>query len=154
MTDAELVARFGCPLYVYDATLIRTRHAQLAASLPPECDVFYAVKANPSLGLLALLRSLGTGAEVASRGELLAARRAGFEPRRILWAGPGKTDAEHEAAAEAGILAIHAESDGEIRRLDALGRRLGRRLAAGVRVHVPWGAGDTRQPVQVFVTLR
>src|SRR5205823_2814464 len=126
----------------YDGETVRERFRELHQSLPPECDIYYAIKANPSLGILALLRSLGAGAEVASRGELLAALRAGFAPGRILWAGPGKTDAEHDAAAEAGIRAVHAESSGEIRRLDALGRRRGRRIAAGVRVHVPWGASE------------
>jgi diaminopimelate decarboxylase len=147
LTDAlsahALVERFCSPLYVYDAGIIRERWRQLRHALPDACDIHYAVKANPSLGILALLRSLGAGAEVASRGELLAARRAGFAPENILWAGPGKTPLEHETAAIFDIAAIHAESDAEIRRLDALGRRMGRRINAGVRVHVPFSAGES-----------
>jgi diaminopimelate decarboxylase len=142
-SDHELVERFGSPLFVYDAQVIRERFRELRAALPDASDIHYAVKANPSLGVLALLRSLGAGAEIASRGELLAAQAAGFPPERILWAGPGKTPQEHEVAAQAGIAAIHAESDAEIRRLDVLGRRLGRRIHAGVRVHVPFSAGES-----------
>jgi len=142
-SEHELVERFGSPLFVYDADVIRARFGELRSALPEACDIHYAVKANPSLGILALLRSLGAGAEIASRGELLAARAAGFPPERILWAGPGKTTREHEDAARAGIAAIHAESHEEIRRLDALGTRLGRRIQAGVRVHVPFSAGES-----------
>ena len=138
----ELVARFGSPLFVYDGAAVRERWRQLRAAMPPRVRIHFAAKANPALGILALLRSLGAGVEIASRGELLAALRAGFAPADILWAGPAKTDAEHEAAAEAGIAAIHAESDAELRRLDALGLGLGRAIAGGVRVHVPWGAGE------------
>jgi diaminopimelate decarboxylase len=140
----ELVERFGSPLYVYDGERLRQRYLSLRRSLPDEADVFYAVKANPSLGLLALVRGLGAGAEIASTGELEAALRAGFPPSRIVFAGPGKTDDEHDAAVAAGIRAVHAESEGELRRLDALGRRRGAPVAAGVRVHVPWTASERR----------
>lgn len=139
---AGLVARFGSPLFVYDAEIIRSRYLALREALPPACAVHFAAKANPSLGVLALLRSLGAGVEVASRGELLAASRAGFEPGRILWAGPAKTDTELELAAETSIHAVHAESPAEILRLDAIGRRRGRPVDAGLRVHVPWSAGE------------
>jgi diaminopimelate decarboxylase len=139
---AELVALFGSPLFVYDGELVERRHAALRSALPEGADLFYAVKANPSLGLLALLRRLGAGAEIASEGELLAARRAGFEASAILFAGPGKRDDELRAAVEAGLLGIHVESEGELRRLDAIGRARGRRVRVGVRAHVPWSAGE------------
>ncbi len=144
-SDGDLVARFGSPLFVYDGELIRRRWAALRAAMPEACAVHFAAKANPSLGVLALLRSLGAGAEVASRGELLAALRAGFAPDRILWAGPAKTDAELDLAVATGVRAVHAESDEEIRRLDAIGRARGAVVDAGVRVHVPWSAGESNR---------
>lgn len=139
----ELLERFGSPLHVVDADVIRARWKALRQALPARVDVHYAMKANPSLGVLALLRSLGAGVEIASQGELLAAQRVGFPGERTLYAGPAKTDAELEAAAEAGLLAIHAESHAELLRLDAIGRRRGRAVAAGVRVHVPWTASES-----------
>jgi len=140
----ELVQRFGSPLFVYDGEAVVRRADELRAALPDFVDVCFAVKANPSLGILALLRSRGLGAEVASAGELAAARAAGFEAGRILYAGPGKRDAELEAAVAAGVRAIHVESEGELLRLDAIGRRLGRRVRAGLRAHVTWSASEER----------
>src|SRR3712207_7815783 len=58
-------------------------------------EVSYSLKANPSVGLCQLIaREGGAGGEVASSGELVVARAAGFEPDDIVFAGPGKTDDE------------------------------------------------------------
>lgn len=138
----HLVERFGSPLHVLDGDVIRARWRRLRAAMPSCVDIHYAMKANPALGVLALLRSEGANVEIASEGELLAARRAGFEGRRILFAGPGKTDRELEAASAASLRAIHVESEGELLRLDAIGRRRGEPVRAGLRVHVPWGATE------------
>lgn len=140
-----LVERFGSPLFVYDAEVVRERWRALREALPPDVDIYYAVKANPSLAVLALLRSLGAGAEIASAGELQAALRAGFSPERILFAGPGKRRDELEGAVRAGVRAVHAESEAEILRLHEIGLARGEPVRAGVRVHVPWGAAESRR---------
>jgi len=140
----ELLARFGSPLFVYDGDAIAARYGRLRAALPAECGVHFAVKANPALGVLALLVRAGAGLEIASAGELLAARAAGCPPGRILFAGPGKRDDELAAAVAAGVRGIHCESEGELRRLDALAAAAGRRARCGLRVHVPWSAGEAR----------
>ncbi len=141
---SELVERFGSPLFVYDGEAIGERYGRLREALPEHVAIHYAVKANPALGVLALLVREGAGLEIASEGELAAALRVGCPPERILYAGPGKRDAELEAALEAGVTGIHAESANELRRLDALAAARGERLRCGVRVHVPWSAGETR----------
>ena len=52
--------------------------------------------------------------------EWLAARRAGFPPERIVFAGVGKSDEEIALGLEHGIGEINAESEQEIRRVGAL----------------------------------
>ena len=106
--------------YVYDLAVLRARVAEVRASLPGSATLLYAVKAN---GHPAVVRTLATacdGLEVASGGELRLARAAGA--RRIVFGGPGKTDAELAAARAAGAL-INAESVHELRRIAALGGR-------------------------------
>jgi diaminopimelate decarboxylase len=120
----ELASRFGTPLYVYDFDVIATRVAALRDALPDGFDLAYAVKANPSLGVVAQLARLGLGADVASGGELATALRAGIDPGRIVFTGPGKRDDELEAAVRAGIRAVTVESIGELRRLDDVASRL------------------------------
>jgi diaminopimelate decarboxylase len=96
----ELAGRFNTPLYVYDLDVVTERVAALRAALPARFDLAYAVKANPSLAVLAHLGGLGVGGDVASGGELEAVLRAGIAPERVIFTGPAKRD--DELAREAG----------------------------------------------------
>jgi len=126
LDPAELAARFGTPLYVYDLDVVERQLAALAAVLPPRVDVAYAVKANPALAVVAHLGRLGTGADVASGGELATVLRAGIGGDRIVMTGPGKRDDELAAAVAAGVRAVTVESPGELARLEAIARQAGR----------------------------
>ena len=87
-------ARFGTPLYLYDFDVIEARVRALRRALGPRFELAYAVKANPSLGILHFLRRLGLSSDVASRGELGASLQAGVLPSKILSTGPAKSDAD------------------------------------------------------------
>ena len=104
--------------YVYDLAALRARAAAVRASLPASATLLYAVKANGHPAVVRTLAAACDGLEVASGGELRLARAAGA--RRIVFGGPGKTDAELAAARAAGVL-INAESVHELRRIAALG---------------------------------
>src|SRR5574340_209949 len=114
----EQVAReFGTPLYVYSRAAIEAAFAAYERAFSPVPHrLCYSVKANGNGSILRLLAGLGAGADVVSGGELLAARRAGFDPERIVFAGVGKTDAEIALGIEHGIWEFNAEGEGEIRR--------------------------------------
>jgi len=115
-----LLAEHGSPLYVYDLDIVRQRAAALRAALPERVEIAFAVKANPAAAVLETLAAAGIGADVASGGELAAVLRAGFDPSSICFTGPGKTDAEIEAALRVPIRALTIES------LDELDAVLGR----------------------------
>jgi diaminopimelate decarboxylase len=136
--------RFGTPLYLYDFDVIEQRLRELRRALAPRFTVAYAVKANPSLAVLSFLFERGVGADVASRGELLAARRAGCPPSEILSTGPAKSDADLEALVRARVSQIHVEGEWEMEALDAVARRLGRRVRVGLRLNPPWGIAEKR----------
>ncbi len=110
----RLLGEHGSPLYVYDLAVMRARAARLRAVLPARAEVAFAVKANPSPAVLAALAGAGVGADVASGGELRAVLRAGFAPSAVCFTGPGKTDAELDAALRAGIRALTIESLDEL----------------------------------------
>ncbi|MFM5913709.1 MAG: pyridoxal-dependent decarboxylase, exosortase A system-associated [Chakrabartia godavariana] len=120
------------PLFVYDFQLIRERIFLLREALPPSLGLHYAIKANPLPQLVKLLAPLVDGLDVASGGELQVAREAGA--RHISFAGPGKTDAELEAAIRAGI-ELNLESEGELRRALHLAERLSTTPKLAVRVN-------------------
>jgi len=116
----QLAERFDTPVFVYDLDELERRATSLRSALPPTVDIAYAVKANPALAVLATLAGLGLGADVASRGELAAALRAGIDPGRIVVTGPGKRDDELRRAVTAGVRAITVESPGELERLERI----------------------------------
>ena len=131
---AEIAEQIGTPFYLYDGGLVDERARAVVEAL--DTEVFYSVKANPSLAIGQILaRVPGLGAEVASAGELAVAQAAGFEPSSILFAGPGKTDEELERLVAAGILADNVESLAEIDRLAAVASRAGKRAGVGLRLN-------------------
>lgn len=131
----EIADQFGTPLFVYDASVLDRKWTQLRETLPPEFSVCYSVKANPNRTIMRRFLDKGAGLEVASAGELAQALAAGCPPDRVLFAGPGKTESELEAALAAGIGEIHVESALEARRLIRVAHRLGGRARAGLRVN-------------------
>jgi diaminopimelate decarboxylase len=122
----------GTPVFVYDPAIVATRVARFRAAFPP-IDLHYAIKANPLPDLLAAIAPLVDGLDVASAGELT--RALAVKPAAaISFAGPGKRDAEIEAAVVAGAT-LHCESENEAARTLAIADRLGTRPRVAVRVN-------------------
>ena len=133
---ATIARAVGTPTYVYSANAVREQFARLSVALDGvPFRIHYSLKANSNLALLRLLRSLGAAADVVSAGELFRARRAGFEPRDIIFGGVGKTEQEIAAGIDAGVLLLNVESDDELRTVDRLGRERGVVVPVGIRVN-------------------
>jgi diaminopimelate decarboxylase len=126
----------GTPTYVYSANAVREQYARLSAALDGvPFRIHYSLKANSSLALLRLLRSLGAAADVVSGGELFRARRAGFEPHDIIFGGVGKTEREIADGIDAGVLLLNIESEDELRMVDRLGRERAVVVPVAIRVN-------------------
>lgn len=139
----SIAVRVGTPAYVYSAGLIRAQYHALEDALHEVPHrICYAIKANGNLGVLRVLRQLGAGADIVSLGELERARRAGFDPARIVFSGVGKTAEELDAAIGAGVGQINVESPSELDALIASARRVGKSATVGIRVN-PDVATDT-----------
>ncbi len=107
------------PFYAYDRTVMRSQVEQLRAALPAEIHLHYAMKANPMPEVVRYLAGITEGLDVASAGELKVALEAGAKPANISFAGPGKSDADLQAAVDSGVI-INMESDTEMLRIAAL----------------------------------
>ena len=119
-TLLAIAAEVGTPVYVYDASVIRHAYRAFAEGLAPHPHaIHYALKANSTLALVRLLRSLGAQADANSGGEIEVALRAGFIPDQIVFTGVGKTADELDRAVSLGVKAINAESPGELDRIAA-----------------------------------
>ena len=142
---AAIAEAVGTPVYVYSsATLARhftvLRDALVQAGLR-EPLIAFAVKANSNVAVLRTLAGLGAGADVVSEGEIRRALAAGVPPERIVFSGVGKTEAEIAFALETGVAEINVESEPELKLIDAVGQRLGRRAAVAIRVNPDVEAG-------------
>jgi diaminopimelate decarboxylase len=124
----------GTPFFAYDRTLLDERVASLRAALPDDVELGYAVKANPMPAVVQHLSGLVDSLDVASAGEMQVALDTPLPADRVSFAGPGKTDGELRQAIAAGV-AIELESEGEARRIVALGESLGIRPQVAVRIN-------------------
>lgn len=123
---AELVERYGTPLYAYSRSALRERAERIERAFGDAPHlVAYAIKANLNLAVVRTFVDLGFGVDVTSVGELERALRAGAEPARIVYSGVGKGEAELDRALEAGIGMFNVESTEELAALDARARARG-----------------------------
>jgi diaminopimelate decarboxylase len=131
----ELAQRIGrTPFFVYDSGLITQRVGLLRKHLPEEVHLHYAMKANPMPAVVEHIAQLVDGLDVASAGELKVALAAGAKRSTISFAGPGKTDAELAEAVAAGIV-VNLESEHEMERIAASGRKGRLRPLVAVRIN-------------------
>lgn len=130
-----LAEAHGTPFYLFDADHVAQRIAAVRDAFQGHAKVYYAVKANPNLGLLRALRTAADGVDISSAGELDQALAAGFDAEQMSFAGPAKSDAELTAAIGAGVGCISAESRREIDACARIAQRLGRRARVLLRIN-------------------
>ncbi len=132
----RLARAYGTPLYVYSAATLRRHWKVLDRSLTGLRHlVCYAAKANANLAILDLLARLGAGFDIVSGGELYRVRKAGGDPRRVVFSGVGKTDEEIAFALSLGVKCLNVESGPELARVSVVARRLGVRAPVALRVN-------------------
>ena len=131
----RLAERVGStPFFAYDRGLVTARVERIRATLPPGIDLSYAIKANPMPAVVEHLSRLVDSLDVASANEMRTALDTPMPANRVSFAGPGKTPAELTQAIAAGVT-IEMESQTELRRVAAIGDRLGIRPRVAVRVN-------------------
>jgi len=132
-------ARGGGPLcaYVYDLAALAARAEAMAASLPGNVQLYYAVKANAHPAVLKTLAPVTHGFDIASGGEL-AKVRAVAPTARLSFGGPGKTDEEIETALRACVTFINAESIHDLSRIDHAAACAAGRAPVLLRVNPRW----------------
>ncbi len=133
---SSIAREVGTPTYVY-STATLSRHVSVldAAFARVPHLICYSVKASSNLALLRLFARAGAGFDIVSGGELGRVLKAGGDPRRTVFSGVGKTEAEMVAALRAGILMFNVESEAELLALDRVGRRLKKKAAFALRVN-------------------
>jgi diaminopimelate decarboxylase len=137
---AEQIARVhGTPCYVYSRRTFLDHFRKLrdafAPISPKGLTICYSVKANSNLTLMRLIRQEGAGFDVVSGGELFRVLKIGGDPKKVVFAGVGKTDEEIAAGLKAGIFLFNVESEQELEVMDGLARKMGLRQDVALRVN-------------------
>ncbi|MEO2172914.1 MAG: diaminopimelate decarboxylase [bacterium] len=132
----RIASEYGTPTFVYSRAAIEDayrRFDKAFASHPHR--TCYSVKANSNLGVLSLLKSLGSGFDIVSGGELERVLRAGASADSVVFSGVGKQGWEVRLAIEAGIACFNIESIAELRQIDTIATELGCVAPISIRVN-------------------
>jgi len=132
----ELAEQYGTPLYVYSKATLLRHYRQIRdafAELSP--TICYSIKSNGNLHLCKVLAAEGCGFDVTSGGELFRALKAGGDPKKIIYAGVGKTDDEIREAINVGIAAFNIESEAELENIDRIAASMGKTAVGALRVN-------------------
>ena len=144
---ADIAAEYGTPAYVYSTSVIREQYQALAGAmeraLPADRQplLCYACKANSNIAILKLLQTLGSSIEVVSKGELLRALKAGFNPEKIVVEGVGKTRADIEAGLDANVHQFNIESLAEMELINTIAGEKGKTAKVTFRLNPDIGGG-------------
>jgi diaminopimelate decarboxylase len=132
----SLAKKFGTPLYVYSQHTLEDHFQKLDSALAPlDHLICFAMKANSNLSVMRVLANLGSGFDVVSAGELQRVIAAGGDPKKCVFAGVAKTEAEIEFALRQGIYSFNCESEPEIARINQVAARLKKTAPVAVRVN-------------------
>lgn len=133
---ADLAGTHGTPLFVYSkASMLEALAAYQRGFAGRKARIFYALKANSSLGVLQVFRRAGCGFDIVSGGELERVLAAGAQAGDIIFSGVGKTRAEMRRALEVGIHCFNVESEAELEVLAEVAAGMGARAPVSLRVN-------------------
>lgn len=150
LTGPQLTEQFGSPLYVYDAEKIREQFRKLKDNITyPKTQFHYACKANTNIEILKLIRELGGFIETVSKGEVLAAFKAGFTPEQIIFTCSNITKEELQFLIDNKIT-VNLDSLGQIEKYGQLNPggkisiRINQGIGAGHHSHVITGGPKSK----------
>jgi diaminopimelate decarboxylase len=135
--SAEKIAReVGTACYVYSKATFLHHYRQIAEAFKPlNATICYSVKSCGNINILKMLAAEGCGFDVTSGGELFRAMQAGGDPKKMIYAGVGKTDEEIADGINAGIAAFNLESEEEIENVDRVAGSIGKTAIGAIRIN-------------------
>ena len=143
----KLTKKYQTPFFCYSLAQLKNnffKFNNIFKNIRP--IICFSVKSNSNLTLLRELKKIGSGADVVSMGELLKAIKAGIKPKRIVFSGVGKTEAEIKIAIKKKILLINVESESEAILINKISKKLSKRTSIGIRLN-PNISGKTHKKI-------
>lgn len=136
VTVSQLGKDFQTPTYIYSQAKLKKNLQEWPSNLENHKPLYcFAFKANDNLELLKIIAQSGFGADIVSGGELFLAKKAGFSPGKIVFAGVGKQAAEIQFALRENIKAFNIESLQELELIQNLAKQDKKKANIHVRVN-------------------
>lgn len=124
------------PFYYYDLSLLRKTLDLYTTELKKyNFHAHYAFKANANDRILEIIKSYGLGADCVSGNEVSLALRMGFDPKKVVYAGVGKSDKEIVTALKGDIFSFNCESIPEIEVIDDIAGKMGKTASVSLRIN-------------------
>lgn len=101
------------PYLLIDKARVRQKVHSIGSNIN-NAEVYYAVKANPDVGVLKLINSLGIGFEIASEGEMSVLESIGVASNRMITSNPIKSFRFLRMAAASGVNYFSYDSEAEV----------------------------------------
>lgn len=134
---ADLVARFGSPLFIISESQFRYTFRQFRDAFrkhyPGESQILFANKSNNGLAYRHIMNQEGAGGDCFGVNELYLSLLAGTDGSTLVLNGSNKQDEELEMAVANG-LCINIDAMDELDRIDAVSKRLGKDAKIGIRL--------------------
>ncbi|MEQ9619512.1 MAG: alanine racemase [Deltaproteobacteria bacterium] len=137
----DLVQRYGSPLFVASADVIRKNLSTFRAEFSdkyPRVEIAYSYKVNYLPGILDIIHRDGTWAEVASGFEYELARKLRVSGSSIVFNGPYKRKKELEKALNEGAL-INVDHYHELKTLEGIASERKKPVNIGIRINTDVG---------------
>ncbi len=132
----DVAAAVGTPAYIYSKKAFVDSFNEIKDAFS-QADplVCFSVKSNSNLSILKALKAEGSGFDVVSGGELFRALKIGCDPKKIVFAGVGKSSEEIKYAIESDILLFDVESWSEIRNINRIAKELNKTAEIAIRIN-------------------
>lgn len=133
---SDLAKQYGTPLFVYSkGAMLAALAAYQRGFAGRNIQICYAMKANPTLGVIQVFVQAGCGFDIVSGGDMDRVLAAGGAADKIIFSGVGKTRTEMRRALDAGIGCFNVESEAELEVLNEVALSMGLRAPVSLRVN-------------------
>lgn len=132
----NLAQEFSTPLYIYSYETLQKNFLKYKESLSGiKSLICFAVKTNYNSRILKEFKDLGSGFDTVSIGEIYKAINIGASPKKIVYAGVGKTYEEIKFAIENNILMFNVESVDELNQINEIASGLNKKVNIAFRIN-------------------
>jgi len=136
---ADIANEVGTPFYCYSKKDLVSNFEKFSKAFASQnisnYKICYAIKANFNINVVKIFADLGSGIDAVSAGEIHRAKKAGIDPKKIVFAGVGKTKEEISYALKEGVEEFSVESLPEMFLLNEVAVCLNKKAKFSLRVN-------------------